>query len=269
MPRAVRSAAPPGACARLCSQAAKRRVRLTSPLFLRRCRPGGAWAPRRRLHASLSVRRAFVRCPHSEKHKGRRMASRRADPLRYTRRRSPDTLALVVAAVLACLLCQAGWSAAFGDGLPQLDVGPHRRLLNDFTPLQKVRRGPSLAAGSARGRRGACGRRAGARFREALQPVAQPSGRPLRAWRRARATRARAAREEPTRATAALERRRSARFPPPWPPFRSRVRALTAPPPCAAPVWRLLVLPRRAVHPAGHVHRLRGLLCRLARRAGP
>jgi hypothetical protein len=68
---------------------------------------------------------------------------------RYTRRRSPDTLALVIAAVLACLLCQAGWSAAFGDGLPQLAVGPRRQLLRDFTPLQKVRRGAAGAAGLA------------------------------------------------------------------------------------------------------------------------
>ena len=132
---------------------------------------------RRCIHASLSV-------PHS------RSAAAAAFPLclearsmalhtRYTRRRSPDTLALLITAVLACLLCQAGWSAAFGDGLPQLDVGPRRRLLREFTPLQKVRRGAAPAAAppcAARGGAGGGARAAGGRFSRPCIPVAPSSG---------------------------------------------------------------------------------------------
>jgi hypothetical protein len=92
---------------------------------------------------------------------------------RYTRRRSPDTLALVIAAVLACLLCQAGWSAAFGDGLPQFAVGPRRQLLREFTPLQKVRRGAAGAAGLAAASRRAEGRRADAGVPFAFGPAIQ------------------------------------------------------------------------------------------------
>ena len=131
---------------------------------------------------------------------------------RYTRRRSPDTLALLVAAVLACLLCQAGWSAAFGDGLPQFAVGPRRHLLRDFTPLQKVRRGAAAAAGFVRAARRDGKRAARRRPAVALGPASSgpASARLLRTPRLARATPARVAGAGGPQSGEALKRARPA-----------------------------------------------------------
>ena len=144
-------------------------------LTFRRCRLR-AWAPAPPCVAKRTAK-PLCRSSFPCALKARNMAM--APHTRYTRRRSPDTLALLIAAVLACLLCQAGWSAAFGDGLPQLDVGPRRRLLREFTPLQKVRRGAAAAAAPARAVRGGGGDgpRAGAgRFSRPCIPVAPGSG---------------------------------------------------------------------------------------------
>ena len=144
-------------------------------LTFRRCRLR-AWAPAPPCVAKRTAK-PLCRSSFPCALKARNIAM--APHTRYTRRRSPDTLALLIAAVLACLLCQAGWSAAFGDGLPQLDVGPRRRLLREFTPLQKVRRGAAAAAAPARAVRGGGvdGPRAGAgRFSRPCIPVAPGSG---------------------------------------------------------------------------------------------
>jgi hypothetical protein len=175
------AAASRGACARcLCRPAdgrdgrdAERATRRRSFTF-RRCRLR-AWAPAPSCVAKRAAKRSAAAAAFPFALKARRMAPH----TRYTRRRSPDTLALLIAAVLACLLCQAGWSAAFGDGLPQLDVGPRRRLLREFTPLQKVRRGAAVTAAPACAARGGAGdgaRAGGGRFSRPCIPVAPGSG---------------------------------------------------------------------------------------------
>jgi hypothetical protein len=69
-------------------------------------------------------------------------ASRRGGPVRTMRRRSPDQLVWLVLAATAVALCYTGVSLATGgltDAQPGLRVGPVRRLLKEFTPLEKAR----------------------------------------------------------------------------------------------------------------------------------
>ena len=66
----------------------------------------------------------------------------RRGPVRTMRRRSADQLAWLVLAATAAALCYTGVSLAAGglaDAGPGHRVGPVRRLLKEFTPLEKAR----------------------------------------------------------------------------------------------------------------------------------